>query len=316
MLKRIRILAAAIILLATNTVFGQGSMFSVRIDNDIFNFFDQTDRFYSNGVFVEAFHPVFSKSPLAGLLISDAKHSQSVTGISISQDIYTPSTTRSNQVLIGDRPYASTLLVAQTRIAYNTSQHYRIQNSIGVGLLGKPSGGESVQNLVHKMTANSDLALGWQHQIATDLLIDYNIGLEKGLVNSKLFQLNATASAQLGTLRDQLGFGFSLYAGYFEDLFSNPFGFCNTQSFSIKFFDEFSTQYLAYDATLQGGVFNHNSEYSLRFEDVNHVRLNNTFGVEFATRSFSAKVGRTWQSPEFSAMPHHAWGYFQFRWRF
>lgn len=304
----------ALISMWANIALSQGSGYSFRIDNDLFNLPNQTDRFYTSGVSIEAYHPVFTKSPLSHILISDGEHSNRLSGFNINQDIFTPSTTRSNQLLLGDRPYASTLLISQLQVATNQVQHYRITSSFGIGLIGKYSGGEKLQNLVHGATVHSESALGWENQIATDLLLDYKIGIEKGLVNSNVIQINAIGDVEVGTLYNRADLGAAIYLGYFEDYFENPMSISGKAAFSVRVFSQFRFQYVGYDATLQGGIFNTNSGYVIAAADMKHGRFQNTLGLEFSIKSFAAQIGRIWQTPEFSGMPNHAWGFLKFSW--
>ncbi len=309
-MSRIVILSVFLWFVAPGELKSQSASYSLKVDNDIFNLFNQTDRYYTSGISALAFHQNLNKSPVNTLLIGNGEQENSrLTGIFITQRIYTPTDIYTDALLKGDRPYASYLLVGQQLISVNSSFNYRIKSGIGLGLLGKFSGGESLQNFIHGLTPHSENANGWQHQIKHDFLIDYSLQLEKGLVNLSGLQLNSLGKIQVGTLVNRADIGVEIHSGLFEDYFSKPLINSGSRNFSIRFFGNVNLAYVFYDATLQGGLVNSTNVYAINSKQLTKERINYQFGLQLSVKQFVLLVGRTWETHEFAGAKDHAWGY-------
>ena len=90
-----------------------------------------------------------------------------------------------------------------------------------MGLIGPNGYGEEEQKAIHKALGNIQ-PLGWEHQIANDYVINYDLLLEKGLLVKKHFEIMGLADVRIGTLYDDIGGGLLIRAGrmysYFENL--------------------------------------------------------------------------------------------------
>ena len=78
-------------LLASSTLVGQQAAFSINVANDIFNLFDQSDRYFTSGIELKGYHSRFDKSPLNLVLINAGKSNPRLSGLFLQQNIYTPS---------------------------------------------------------------------------------------------------------------------------------------------------------------------------------------------------------------------------------
>lgn len=289
--------------------FGQSAAFSVQVDNDIFNLINQTDRYYTSGIQVVAHHTNLSNSLLNAILIGDKKASIHLSGIVVKQAIYTPTDIYTDKLLVGDRPYASYFILGQERITVSKSKSYRIKSKIGLGLLGKYSGGQALQNFIHSLTPYSENANGWQHQINHDLVIDYTVELEKGIINSNAFQLNVAGKLNAGTLINRSDVGLSVHTGLFESYFASAMPVSGRKKFSLRLFANANLAYVFYDATLQGGVMNPSNRYKLDANQIQNQRLNYQFGLQTSYKKLNIEVGRIWETREFNNALDHGWGY-------
>jgi lipid A 3-O-deacylase len=290
---------------------GQTGAWSIRVDNDILNLLNQTDRYYTSGIHGLIYHDQLNKSPLNVLLVGDKKSGTQLTGISIRQGIYTPGNIYANELLVGDRPYASYLMIGQQRITTNQNRTYRIKSELSVGVLGKYSGGQALQNFIHSLTPYSANANGWHNQIQQDLALNYRVELEKGLINNSWFQMNAIGKLNAGTLRNRADIGMGLHTGYFERYFLSPLLNSGKKQFSARLFADVNVAYVAYDATLQGGVFNGEQGYVIAANQVQNWRLNYRFGLQLSYKQINLEVGRIWETREFANASDHGWGYIQ-----
>lgn len=308
-MKRFNSFGIVALLLLPLTIFGQSGSFSLQVDNDIFNLLNQSDRYYTSGIQVGAFHESLNSSPFNTVLIGYKQGDIRLTGLTLDQGIYTPTNIYTDELLIGDRPYASYLVFGQQLITVNPKHHYRIKSSIGAGLIGRYSGGQALQNFIHSLTPYSENANGWQHQISHDIALNYGLEIEKGLIYFSWFQLNGVGKINVGTVVNRGDLGIALNTGLFEDYFQSAFSVTGVRDVNFRFYGEINLAYVLYDATLQGGVFNPNDQYTLAADQIQKERLNYKFGVQISIKQVSLEAGRIWETREFDSAMDHAWGY-------
>jgi len=65
---------------------------------------------------------------------------------------------------------------------------------------------------------------------------------------------------------------------------------------------------IGYDATMQGGVFNRSSPYTIAAKDIKRVTLQQNFGVVLNFRKIYLEYFQSLLSPEFSGGKMHRWG--------
>src|SRR5688500_445423 len=74
------------------------------------DFFSKADIYYTQGINLEVVHPALKSNPLASLLIHSQKK-ENKYGISIEHLGFTPTSISHDEILIGDRPFASCLFM-------------------------------------------------------------------------------------------------------------------------------------------------------------------------------------------------------------
>jgi len=112
--------------------------------------------------------------------------------------------------------------------------------------------------------------------------------------------------ARAGTLSDKQGAGIDLMPGYFE----SPFGNDHTSSsrFHIYFSDNPEVDVMEYDETLQGGLFEHSSPYTIPAADISRVTFMNRMGIVMAYKSIYLEYSECFLTKQFSTGPEHLWG--------
>lgn len=158
------------------------NIFTLQVENDVFNRIGKSDRDYTNGVRFGWLSPALPELPngIATLLTFPTFFGEgpvsSVTrrvGISVGQNIYTPQDTDSSGPIFNDRPYVGWLYAS-----FALQQTYKRANpetgkddpvrldtiALDLGLVGPAAGGEFVQNNFHKLIG-VDTANGWANQI-------------------------------------------------------------------------------------------------------------------------------------------------------
>lgn len=273
------------------------------------DFIFQTDYYYSNGLNLAIYTPFFEKSPLNFIMLPNGKSQHVWYALTITQDFFTPRNTFNEGVNYYDRPYASYLLVGHRKVVSNAQKQLKWSSEIQVGMLGKFSGGRSIQNGIHNILPTSKPALGWENQIASDLAINYSAQIEKGYYINKNLLLVPSATARLGIPYTDLSGGFQFRAGRFHDYFSS-LGVNRNKDWELYAFADLSGRVVAYNATLQGGLFNE-SPHTLN--TINPFVSDVSLGFVWSLKGFTFEYGQHLVSPEFKGGRSHKWGYISFK---
>ena len=169
------------------------------------------------------------------------------------------------------------------------------------------SPGSYMQTLVHKTFPSNDVPLGWETQINTDVILNYNVLGQLGLVNNRNFTLLAGLDAKAGTLLNSAGAGLQLQAGKAEPLF----GLADNESWpsmEYYFFAKTNINFVAYNALLQGGMFNHNNVFTLKGYEIQRVVGNASAGIHFRYKGIGIELAQHFLSPEYKGGLWHKWG--------
>jgi lipid A 3-O-deacylase len=285
--------------------------FRIQFDNDLL---DNTDRFYTNGIRLEYICPALSGSPLSKLMIPYWRPGINYYGMSLVQNMYTASKTKVGGILYGDRPFASYLYVSAFKTTNDAIHLLRQTSDLQIGVIGPASLGGSVQTLFHEAVPTNDKPQGWEYQIANDLLLNYEVSYEKGIVSEPNVELNLTGDGIVGTVYTGIKAGFHFRAGamqpYFKSLgfskrsVNRRAGMRNTQYY--LFLNATGTA-VGYDATLQGGMFNHHSAYTIPADSISRFRFSGSAGVVVSYGGARLDVQQHIISPEFTGGLWHLW---------
>ena len=277
--------------------------FRFHYDND---YFTATDYYYTQGINLELVLPVLKKNPLTKALIH-LKNSPMRYGLSVEQNGFTPTSISHNEILYGDRPFAADLMLKTFSITTDTVHAARLTTTLSLGIIGQAAFGEAEQTAIHRWLKNIT-PLGWQNQIRNDVIVNYEVGFDKQLYRFRdLFALDANAQLRLGTLSDKAQIGFTMTAGKFESPFSTMnYGMKNR--FQLYFYNQVLANFIAYDATLQGGMFNRSSPYTVSGDELSRLILQDNFGVVLHFRKIHLEYHQSIVSKAFQTGRFHRWG--------
>ena len=276
--------------------------FRINYENDFFAAFD---RDYTQGILIEKVHPRLMQFPLMKILWHPAQSSVKY-GLAIEHDAYTPNDIAASDIQYGDRPFAGVLLLKSFLIAEDFERKQRISVSFSAGVLGPAAGGEQMQRTIHHWI-NYTQPEGWHNQIQNDLVLNYQINWEKEMVQVKHnFLISLYGSARAGTLSDKLSGGFSSSLGNF----TSPFVHSEKLNRPFQWYVYFNLtgSAVAYDATLQGGLFNHSSVYTIGASQINRLTLQDKYGLVLLFRSLYLEYYRTGSTEEFYTSIYHRTG--------
>ncbi|MCX6247964.1 MAG: lipid A deacylase LpxR family protein [Bacteroidetes bacterium] len=283
----------------------------INFDNDIF---DNTDRYYTNGIRFDFISPVLRQSPLSYLMVPYWGKGMNYYGVSICQNMYTPYTTKVGGIHEGDRPYAAYLFIGGFKISNDRGWKFRQTTEIDLGVIGPSSYGDFVQKSFHNSVPTNNEPLGWENQIQNDLVLNYNLSFEKGIVSSRSMELNLNATSALGTLYTNIAGGFQFRAGVMNPYFAS-YGYSRMMVKKVKGYSKFQAfgfitsdvKLVGYDATLQGGMFNKSSVYTLSGSDLYPLVYQGTLGFTLSYAGIRLDFEQYLLSPEFHGCAWHKW---------
>ena len=276
----------------------------VAYDND---FFSATDKYFTQGIVIEVVTPSLRKLPTRQVLIAP---SGSVTryGLAYEDDGFTASDLKIPGILYNDHPYAATRQLRAFAIASDTTRAQRISSSLNVGIIGQGAAGKEVQTFIHRHTGNT-IPQGWGNQIRNDVILNYEAMIERALVQrGSHILITGTGVARVGTYNTAATIASTLMIGSV----GTPFNTTPDRGRAFFFYAKPQLNVVGYDATLQGGLFNHTSPYVISAGDVSRFVYRHQIGIVYRSHRRSVEYYRSIGTREFRGGLAHQSGGFQF----
>lgn len=287
---------------AYRQVNGEG-YFRFHYEND---FFTATDYYYTQGMCFELAAPWLRNNPLT-VLLPHLNNSCATVGIAVEHIGFTPSSIRHNEIIYNDRPFAAYIMLKTFAVYADTLHHNRLSATVSTGVIGPAAFGGGMQKAIHKWLHNIE-PLGWNHQIKNDVVLNYELSYEHQLYNNKNRLLVSTLTkAQAGTLMDNVQAGFTVMAGRFISPFE-PCATAKKNNFSFHIYAQPLVSAVAYNATMQGGLFNHGSPYTLTQSQLTRIVFQTNFGLVLHYRKLSLEYCQSFLTKEFNTGTYHRWG--------
>jgi lipid A 3-O-deacylase len=277
------------------------SYFRFNYDND---YFSATDKNYTQGYSFELATPNFSKNPLNKLFYKP-ENLELKYGLCIEHIGFTPKYIASNKIQFDDRPFAAAIMLKSFLITTDSTRKYRFISSLNIGLIGPGAFGKEMQVAIHRATENTTPE-GWHNQIKNDLVLNYELGFEKQLFRYRnLFSLQTNSTVRVGTLFSNLSSGINATFGIINSPFtsvSNPNKFC------IYLYSQPIVNAIGYDASLQGGMFNNRSPYTISTTAIQRFTFQHNYGLVVQTKSMYFEYSRATITNEFQLGNFAKWG--------
>jgi lipid A 3-O-deacylase len=276
--------------------------FRLNYEND---FFSATDKYYTQGIHLELVAPWLRNFPFSKLLVHPLAW-QIKYGVGIEHDGYTPTNIDKPFVLYGDRPFAACLFLKTFLIATDADKKERFSSALSTGVIGQAAGGAEMQTGIHRWL-NDLTPHGWPNQLHNDVILNYQVDVEKQLLSySNIFLLDVDAMGRLGTLSDKAGVGGAIMIGYFQSPFGDKCG--KKQYLQVYAYEHPEVDVIGYDATLQGGMFNHSSPYTISSDNISRIVFQNRFGFVVNYKWLYLEYFQSLLSSEFRTSDYHVWG--------
>jgi len=285
----------------------QKGYFSFQYENDFFN---ATDRYFTQGIRLELAHPVFLKFPVSKLLMGVPGFT--LSGLAVEQQCFTPRSIRVDSIYTGERPYAALMFLSFFKKSVHASQKRIMETQLDMGIMGPCAVCEQEQIGLHRALDNL-LPLGWPYQIGNDVVLNYSFLYGHGLLVKKHLQLYATGKLRAGTLYTDGAAGIHINAGWLPVYTTTT---PRVQPFRLSVFIKGDVKAVVYNASLQGGLFNQNNIYTLPERSIKRLVGRGTGGVVLAYKRLSLEYTRVFITPEFNGGLSHCWGHCDVRFLF
>ena len=272
-------------------------------DND---FWGKSDYYYTQGYNLEVVQPAFKNNPLSHTLLK-LKNSSVKYGIALEHYGFTPTIIASSSILFNDRPYAGVIMLKSFSISVDTIHRTRLSSVISTGMIGPVAFAGPMQKKIHTWTGDAE-PMGWQFQIKNDAAINYEVNFEKELFNiPNIISLNTNSQIRLGTLSDKIQAGATLTVGKFDSPFAAKEKETK-QNFQLYLYVQPLINFVGYDATMQGGIFNRDSPYTIKSSQINRLAYQNSLGAVVNFRNIYLEFNHVFLSKEFKEGKTHQWG--------
>lgn len=297
----------------------QKQLLEVFLENDIFF---GTDIWYSNGVNINVVSPLWQASPVAKALIPYKGKSLNFYGLSIIQTMFTPKYPTWEGIQYDDRPFGSYLMLGHSKLSTIPDRKLRISSCLYFGVIGKYALGGDIQSFLHGAEKRP---IGWANQIANDLLINYNVEVEKALFSVQKSTISILSGIKVGSLHTNASLGFRFQWSNSPDYFYDPYPRSKSQDSwnqilkKLKYSFDISSSItgVAYDASLQGGMFNKTSPYVISDERLRRFVSTSSIGVGLCYKQFAFDMSGFMISPEFDPQKRwHKWARLQVTYAF
>ncbi len=283
---------------------GAESYFRFNYDND---FFAATDKNYTQGYSFEFADPFLEKNP-ANLIFHKPESNLSTFGLTVEHIGYTPSDFVSPEIQFGDRPFAAAIYLKSFIISTNTLKRTRLLQSLSLGLIGPGAFGKEMQSSIHELTGNKTPG-GWDNQIQNDVVLNFEIAHEKQLYRYRnIASLQSMALLQVGTLFTKAAIGINTSMGILDTPFSIS---SNSTIFKVYAYAQPTITAVAYDATLQGGIFTNDNPYRISSKNVERFTAQLDYGLILKYKKLYLEYARTSLTREYKSGNSAKWGGFK-----
>jgi len=267
-----------------------------------------SDRYYTNGLFFYFRHATDQQKLKEGL-------EKKTYEISLGQMMFNPYSGYAPDPATQDRPFAGYLYAGGIMNWFYTNESI-LSLSAQVGTTGKNSLGEAGQKLLHKTFGFYGID-GWQYQIKGEPTLNLSGQYTKLLTRTagNAVEFSFEGYANLGTTFTGAGAGILFRTGSLNQLFNSAYTHSVISNNAktkplvkreIFFYAKPQINLVAYDATIEGSLFNNNSPVTFGQKP---VVLAQQLGVDYSSNRFTFDFGVIFKTKEVKSVARaHQWG--------
>lgn len=279
------------------------NQWSVVLENDLVV---DKDSFYTHGTKIEytwdkreiptLLKPLGQTYPVLNLEDSDIQ-----VGLTLGQNLYTPTDITIDELLVDDRPYAGWLYGG---ITLRQGNRYNLNFlEFNVGIVGPLALGEQTQKLVHKIV-NADDPKGWDNQLKNEpgFVISYERykKIIMPITDNTDVEIIPHAGGSLGNIRSYVGSGMLLKYGInmSDDFNTTEIRTRGKKDFELYGYSDFNVSLLGRNIFLDGNTFTDShrvskevyvGDYEFGFY-VRYKDLGSKLGIHYITDEFKTQA--------------------------
>lgn len=289
--------------------------FGFKSDND--SYLGQgSDRYYTNGLFINF------RSALDQQKLKDGLEKKTYE-ISLGQKMYNPYSGYAPDPARQDRPFAG-YLYAEGDMSWFYSNESIIKTTVQLGTTGKNSLAEAGQKLLHRTFGFYETG-GWDYQIKNEITLNLAAQYTRLLarIADNAVEFSFEGYANVGTTFNGAGAGLLFRTGSLNQLFNSAYtnavigNNAKTKALvkrEIFFYAKPQLNVVAYDATIQGSLFNNDSPVTFNQKPVVFAQQ---LGLNYSSERFTIDYGVLFKTKEIkSSARAHQWGSISLFYRF
>ncbi len=285
-------------------------------DNDAY-LAQGSDRYYTNGLFLYFRHAMQTDT-------SNAKLFGKTLGFEAGQKMFNPQSASIPDARYLDRPFAGYLYVGSS-LQYLFKNESVLKLGLQLGVTGPAALGRQAQEFIHR-TFGFYPPSGWQYQIRNNVGVNLSATYDHLLLRADWFDLSGNTYGNLGTTFTGAGAGATLRFGEFNPLYHS----ITTSGLLAKnrvvkeahpreffFYLKPTVNYIAYDATVQGGLFNQHKDSQEINGNVVPLVFSQEIGGALTAGRWAFNLAAIFKTKEVKEMVRaHQWGTITVLYRF
>lgn len=308
-MKRWKLIWIFLLINSGNTLFAQDNMenhsLKISFENDFLNFRgDGTDRYFTNGLRIDYFFKK-QKIKFPSSLLLKISNDKNLYSWSVAQYMFTPSSIDVANIQYNDRPYAGALFAIHSLSSFDYTNRLKLSSQIFFGVMGPMSLAEETQIFVHS-TFNYPRPKGWANQVPNDIIINYNIQLEKELIyiSGKLL-ISGNIETFNGTLYNAMGAGFMMKVGRINNYFreNNAENTMLNHKTQFYVFMKPAARVIYSNALLEGGIITNINQahkgYILNKDQIERLNVFADVGVIYERPKFGLAIMQKMRTSDF-----------------
>ncbi len=316
---KIKLFTLLILIFSAAGAFAQSHSNEIGVETDNDSYLMQgSDRYYTDGIFLYFRHALKVKDK------DSAKVKNKVLGFEIGQKIFNPQTGSiyyehdgqlADQPYLIDRPFAGYLYAgANLNLLYSNESNLKLSAQLGV--VGPAAMGKQVQDFVHDNFGFYHPS-GWEYQVNNDFEINLSAEYNRLIARASWIDLTAQGYANLGLGFSGAGLGPIVRLGTFNQLYNSITTQSTASNGNIKgllhkhelfFYYKPLINYVAYDATIQGGLFDNHSGMEIT-KDKEPFIFSQELGVGLTFNRFVFNIAAIFHTLDDKEMVQtHQWG--------
>lgn len=309
-MSRLKPITLAFLLMTATTLLAQPgnykSSFGFRTENDAYLGFG-SDRYYTNGLFINYSHAI-RQADTGGNIAKKTWAAEA------GQSIFNAQTGAVPDISYVDRPFAG-FLYGSAKMNWFTKDGQQFSAGVSVGTIGPNSLAQDAQELLHDVVGFYEIN-GWQYQVKNELGVNAQFEYKRLLARTgESTDFTLSSSATLGTTFTRAAAGVLFRAGDINELFqsaSSGSRISNEQASIIPereffFYTQPMLQVVAYDATIQGGLFR-DDKGAVTYTP-NRLVYSQELGVKYASERWTLSFAAIFKTKELkSQVKSHQFG--------